>query len=61
MALETCLAQNAPRAHPLPEETIRRQRQALDAALPGLAEEGWDHIVVLNEARRTLPIVLDRR
>jgi hypothetical protein len=31
------------------------------AALPALAEEGWDHLMVLDEARRTPPIVLDGR
>jgi predicted kinase len=61
MALETCLSQNAPRVRPLPEETIRRQRRALDAALPGLGEEGWDQAVMLNDERRALPIVLDGR
>lgn len=59
MSLATCLVQNEQRARHMPEWQIRGQRQALDDAIPRLAEEGWDHIVVLNERRRTAVIELD--
>jgi predicted kinase len=61
MSLQTCLAQNEQRAETrrIPEGQIRAQRQALDEALPRLAEEGWDRVVVLDDQRRTVPIDLD--
>jgi predicted kinase len=57
-SLETCLARNASRARRMPDEQIRAQRQALDEALSGLADEGWDEVVVLNDRRPTVSIVL---
>jgi protein phosphatase len=61
MSLKTCLTQNEQRAesHRIPERQIRAQRQALDEAVPRLADEGWDHVMVLNDRRRTVLINLD--
>jgi predicted kinase len=53
VALETCLAQNARRARRMPEEQIRAQRRALDEQLPLLADEGWDHLLRLDDRRRS--------
>jgi predicted kinase len=58
MSAATCLAHNAARARNMPEHEVRGQRQALDSALPHLEEEGWDHIVILNDQRRTAQIQL---
>jgi predicted kinase len=58
VSVETCLSQNAQRGRQMPEEQIRAQRQALEASLPGLAGEGWDRVVVLDDERRTASIVL---
>jgi predicted kinase len=58
-SLETCLARNAGRARRMPEEQVRAQRQALDGALPHLAAEGWDRVVVLDDRRPTVSIVLE--
>jgi protein phosphatase len=52
VALETCLARNARRARRMPEEQIRAQRRALDEQLAHLADEGWDHVVRLDDRRR---------
>jgi predicted kinase len=60
VAVETCLAQNARRERRMPEEQIRGQRRLLEEALPRLAGEGWDNVLVLNERRRSVPIVLDQ-
>jgi predicted kinase len=59
--LETCLAQNQQRdeTRRIPEPAIRQQRQLLDDALPRLAEEGWDHIVVLDERHPTPAIAMN--
>jgi predicted kinase len=57
VSLETCLSQNAQRARRMPEEQIRAQRQALEACLPGLVGEGWDHVLRLSEERRAASIV----
>ncbi|MGH2583803.1 MAG: AAA family ATPase [Dehalococcoidia bacterium] len=61
LSVKTCLSQNhqRPEHRRIPEPAIHQQRQLLDAALPHLAAEGWDHIVVLNEQRRTATIELD--
>jgi len=59
--LETCLAQNQQRdpARRIPEPQIHDQRRLLDEALPRLAEEGWDHIVVLDERHPTPAIAMN--
>lgn len=58
VSLETCLVQNEQRARHMPEWQIRGQHEALHDLIPRLAEEGWDHVVVLNDARRTVAIDL---
>lgn len=57
-SLETCLAQNERRARHMPEWQIRGQHEALHDTMPRLTEEGWDHVVVLNDERRTLALDL---
>jgi protein phosphatase len=56
--LEVCLSRNAQRGRRIPEDQIRAQRRALDEAMPHLAGEGRDQLVVLNDRRRTVPIVM---
>ena len=58
MSVETCLAQNAHRARHMPEWQIRGQHEGLQAVIPHLAEEGWDHVVVLDDQRRAVAIDL---
>jgi predicted kinase len=57
-ALDTCLAQNAQRDRHMPEWQIRAQHETLHDLMPRLPDEGWDHIVVLSDNQRTLPINL---
>ena len=59
VSVETCLTQNAQRGRHMPEWQIRGQHEALHNLIPRLAEEGWDHVVVLDDRRRTVPIILD--
>jgi protein phosphatase len=59
VSLETCLSRNARRGRRMPEEQLRAQRRALDEAMPHLPGEGWDRVVVVNDRRRTAPIVLE--
>jgi hypothetical protein len=54
--LETCLAQNAGRARRMPEDQIRAQQRALDEQVPLLAGEGWDHVLRLDDRRRSARI-----
>lgn len=60
-SLDMCLTQNEQRAaaRRIPERQIRAQRQALDELLPRLADEGWDHVVVLDGQRRSVRIHLE--
>jgi hypothetical protein len=37
----------------MPEEQIRAQRRALDEQLPLLADEGWDHVITIDDQRRS--------
>lgn len=59
MSVQTCLAQNARRDRHMPEWQIRGQHEGLQSLIPRLPEEGWDHVVVLDDQRRTVPIDLD--
>lgn len=57
VAPETCLARTAGRAGPaIPEDLVRFQRATLDAALPGLPGEGWDHLVVSDDLGEAVTI-----
>lgn len=58
VSLEACLARNAQRARRMPAEQIRGQRALLEEALPHLAAEGWDRLVVVTDGQPLPSIVV---
>jgi protein phosphatase len=53
VSLETCLKRNRARPRSVPESAILRQHAMLIRTLATIAEEGFDHVHVLNEQEQS--------